>query len=630
MCRIAGSICSNNGATDRTDLAALEELIVARMQHGGPDDQGAIVTDTTAFYHCRLSLLDISEAGSQPMRRENTMIVYNGELYNCRELRAELEALGERFSGHSDTEVVLAALNCWGTTALTRFRGMFALALWDEDAQSLLLARDPLGIKPLYYSPTDRGFLFASELKALRELPGHDPGINHAALPAYLRRGYIPAPDTIYQGTFKLGAGEWLKFDARTGAISRETFYSLDEQGRGRSATDPHRRFREHFTNSCRRRLLADVPVGVLLSGGVDSSLIAATVAGQTEEPLRTYTMGFDDPAYDEAPRAAAIARHLNTKHKTFYCGASDFLGVLPKYAEIFDEPFGDASGIATYLLSRGVSADIKCCLGGDGGDELFGGYTKYRATHGFARYLGRLPLGPRKAAAHFIRSRRPDKLARLLAGAGLTTPNLEAKLYKLGTSMEAESSRDFFRRSSNYTDERILRRLGLPESTPITADWHPDELLRNMARTDLRDFVEGDLLVKTDRASMRNGLEVRLPFLDVDLVDFALAQPDDLKLKGSRTKLMPRKLLAEYLPKKLIDGPKKGFAVPLDRWLKNSLARELREMANTPGFSARFGFREGSIAGIVADYLSGSAYVNAYPVWFLYVLYLWHQRWPE
>ena len=602
------------------------------MQHGGPDAHGSTVSGAAAFFHCRLALIDASPAGAQPMRSGKALLTYNGEVYNYFELRTELEAANETFTGHSDTEVVLAAISRWGKAALGRFRGMFALALWDENEQTLLLARDPLGIKPLYYSQTKKGFLFASELKALRELPGHEAAINHAALPAYLSRGYIPAPATIYAGTHKLGAGQWLEFSAETGQITTGTFFQLENapsSSPSLAGQSPHQAFRNHFSESCRRRLLADVPVGVLLSGGVDSSLIAATVAHQTTVPVRTYTMGFDDPAFDEAPRAAAIARHLKTKHTSFYCGTSDFLAVLPKYADVFDEPFGDASGIAAYLLAQGVSADIKCCLGGEGGDELFGGYAKYRATRFYARYLKHLPAGLRKLATGFIRSRRPDKLAQLFNQFGLLAVNGEERLYKLSASLGATSSQDFFRRASMYSDGNVLARLGVLAPPAISTDWAEGDLLKNMAVADLRDFVEGDLLVKTDRASMQHGLEVRLPFLDTDLINFALDQPDELKLKGRQTKVLSRALLAEYLPEKLINGPKRGFAVPLDRWLRTALANELKEMAHDEAFSDRFRFRTGSVAGIITDYLSRRAYVNAYPVWFLYVLYLWHQRWP-
>jgi len=629
MCRIAGIITTGGATGQDFNASEIWPGLRAKMQHGGPDASGVVALGPATFFHCRLALLDASSTGAQPMQREACALSYNGEVYNYRELRTALEAMNEVFTGNSDTEVVLAAIRKWGKAALGRFRGMFALAFWDEHRQTLLLARDPLGIKPLYYSQTTEGLLFASELKALRELPGHDPTINHAALPAYLSRGYIPAPDTIYLGTRKLRAGEWLEFSAITGKVTQGSFYHLENQGQSPAADDPDATFRNYFARSCRRRLLADVPVGVLLSGGVDSSLIAATAAQQSAGPIRTYTMGFDDPTFDEAPRAAAIARHLKTEHTSFYCGAADFLAVLPKYAEIFDEPFGDASGIATYLLARGVSTDLKCCLGGEGGDELFGGYAKYRATLAYSRYLGGLPAGVRKLAAGFIRSGRPDKLARLLNRLGLLNVNGEEKLYKLSASLSTTSAHDFFRQASTYADKDILVRLGVNAPVSARSDWPAGDLLKNMAITDLREFVEGDLLVKTDRASMQHGLEVRLPFLDVDLVDFALAQPADWKLKGRWSKIPSRSLLAEYLPQKLISGPKKGFTVPLDRWLRTSLTDGLKAMASDKAFSERFRFRAGSVEELVTDYLSGRAYVNAYPVWFLYVLYLWHQRWP-
>ena len=629
MCRLAGWLDLAPGAGTPIPDPALTERLYARMRHGGPDGEGSARRPPATLYHCRLALIDPSPAADQPFTAGDWTLVYNGELYNYATLRDELAAAGQTFRTASDTEVVLRALAHWGTDALPRFRGMFALALWNDRTQTLLLARDPLGVKPLYFSHAAASFRFASELKALRELPGHDPTVDPSVLPFFLQRGYIPAPRTIYANVRKLGAGEWLRFSVATGAVTTGRHYALADAGRGDPPADPRSAVRAALRRSCRRRLVADVPVGVLLSGGVDSSLLAATVGDLTDAPVRTYTLGFDDPAFDERPRAAAIARHLGTDHRGFRCSDADFRAVLPELPVLFDEPFGDASGIAAHLLARHVSTDLKCCLSGEGGDELFGGYTKYRATLAFDNYLRRLPLPLRRLAAAALRRGRPDHTAALLRRAGFTRPNLEDQLYKLSGTLAAPTTRAFFERASDYGGTDVLTRLGLTPP-PSPAAWSDDALLRNMARADLRAFVEGDLLVKTDRSSMRNGLEVRVPFLDVDLIDLALRLPADRKVSGKRNKVLLRSLLAEHLPPELIDGPKRGFTVPLDRWLRGILRAELRAMGEDRAFAARFGLSAVGLADLITDYLSRRRYGNAYPVWFLYVLRRWHQRWPD
>ncbi len=627
MCRIAGAINRKRGS--RFDPEILER-VGGHLSSGGPDGIGSYSSGHVSFMHGRLAVIDISPGGHQPMTVGPLTLNYNGEVYNYRELRSQLIQLGHTFQSTSDTEVLLIALKQWGKSALHRLKGMFAFALWNEERETLLLARDPLGIKPLYYSQTNSSFLFASEMKVLREFPDHDASINHNTIGEYLSRGYISAPDTVYQNTHKLRQGEWLELKATTGEITKGIFFDHSSCRKQPKEKNPVDRFRSIFENSCRRRLQSDVPVGVLLSGGVDSSLIAATLSGLTKEPVKTFTMGFDDPVFDEAPRAAAIAKHLKTDHTEFYCNVDDFLRLIPVYADIYDEPFGDASGIATHLLAEGTSQTVKCCLGGDGGDELFGGYAKYRATVNFERYLKKIPFAARKLMADSIRFGRPDRLSRLLKKSGLLVVNTEEKLYKLAESITATSAEFFFQQASDYTDQSVLSRLGVLPKSRREKHWGSAELLSEMGMDDLQNFMEGDLMVKVDRASMYNGLEVRLPFLDTDLIAFAMTLPPGYKLRGRKAKILPRQLLAASLPEKLIDGPKRGFTIPLDRWLRTKLVDRLQDMAADQSFIKRFQFKPGSVEGIIKDYLSPSSYINAYPVWFLFVLHQWHIRWAE
>lgn len=589
----------------------LLHAMTARLAHGGPDGEGHCTCGRALLGHRRLAIIDPAARADQPFRAGGDALVYNGELYNYRALRTELRGLGHTFVTTSDTEVMLRVLQQWGPAGLARCNGMFALAYWRGATATLLLARDPAGMKPLYYGRAGTDLVFASELKALRLHPDLPRAIDRAAVAHFLRRGYVGVTASVLAGVRQVPAGTTLTFTPTDPDPAPQPFYRLPADPGGAAAD-----FSLVFDAAVRRHLLADVPVGVLLSGGVDSALVAATARRLTDAPLRTYTLGFADARFDEAPAAAAVARHLGTRHTGFRVDHADLRRSLDHLTETYDEPFGDASALATLLLAERVGQDVKCVLAGDGGDEVYGGYARYRATRWFGRYGRWVP----QALADTL-GRDPRRAARWLRALGRGGKHTEDRLYKLGHAAGATDASGFFARAADYTDARTLARLGVTATAPPPT-WPP-------AVADLTDYLPGDLMTKTDRAAMRYGLEVRFPFLDRAVVRHGLSLPDAEKMDGRRGKLPLRAALARELPAGLIDPGKAGFAVPLDDWLRTDLRDEVGGVGDDPAFAARFGLDPTGLRSVVTDYLTGGRYVNAYPVWFLLVLHRWHRYWP-
>lgn len=619
MCRIAGLL------SEKENGGAVVQLMTDLQSHGGPDGRGVRQIGAVAFGHCRLAIIAPGEEGAQPFADGDDLLTYNGELYNYRELRSELRKEGCTFRTDTDTEVILRALQQWGDKAPARFNGMFALAYWSGAHQSLLLARDHVGMKPLYYGQCGKDLVFASELGALRAHPDFSGAIDKTAVASFLRRGYVGAPATIYADFRKVKPGTVLTFSLINFEPSEHVFYPMVSDHQVSREED----FEAVFMASCTRHLIADVPVGVLLSGGVDSALLAASVASVRPEPPLTFTLGFENPRFDEAPMAEAVANHLGTRHRTFYVGQDELIGALDQLTTAFGEPFGDASALPTLLLAERVAQEVKCVLGGDGGDEVFGGYAKYRATLAFSQYGQNIPGFARGLVAGGVNALRPDRLARWQNLLGRGNKNLEDRYYKMGESLSATKPADFFMRASSYSGQEVLSRLGVTDAQ-FMPDWSGQDLLAAMARQDLRHFMEGDLMVKTDRAAMRYGLEVRFPFLDREVIDYGLGLSAEQKIRRGLGKVLLRKALAKSLPAGLINRGKDGFSIPLQGLLMGLLSVEVRALGKDTAFARRFGLFSAGIDGVVSDFLSRRSYVNAYPVWFLLVLYRWHQAWPE
>ncbi|KVO14074.1 asparagine synthase (glutamine-hydrolyzing) [Burkholderia ubonensis] len=597
MCGIDGFL--NSAAFDEETARATLARMTASLAHRGPDAQGTWLDAQAgiALGHRRLAIVDLSVHGRQPMASVcgRFVLVFNGEIYNHRALREELERTGRApaWRGHSDTEVLLAAIVAWGVeAALRRATGMFAIALWNRESRVLTLARDRIGEKPLYYGRIGDALVFASELKALRSFPGFDGAIDRDALCLYLRQSSVPAPYTIYRGIRKLPPGTFIQFEHARDTPRARAYWTLEhaiEAGRAEpfegTAQEAVGLLDGILRKAVAQQMEADVPLGAFLSGGVDSSAIVALMQAQSAAPVDTFTIGFHEAGYDEAGYAKAVARHLGTRHTELYVTADHALAVVPKLPSIYDEPFSDASQIPTFLVSELTRRHVKVSLSGDGGDELFGGYTRYFLTPRLWRKLHRVPAAVRAriaAALHALRPDHADQLAAVAqsawsgAEARETPPRIGDRLHKLGHVMTADSRIGLYRllMSAVHHPERIAL-AGQEPPTPLdtASAWPADLTFAEQAMAiDTLTYLPTDILTKVDRAAMAVSLETRMPFLDHHVVEFAWRLPAALRLPDGRSKVLLRRLLDAYVPASLIDRPKQGFCAPIDHWLRGSL----------------------------------------------------------
>ncbi|RMD79436.1 MAG: asparagine synthase (glutamine-hydrolyzing) [Gammaproteobacteria bacterium] len=598
MCGFAG-ILDPKRRWDGAGMGRLASSMAEALAHRGPDDAG-VWTDAEAgiaLGHRRLAVMDLSPAGRQPMVSASGryVIAYNGEIYNFRELRAELERAGRApaWRGHSDTEVLLAGFEAWGVEAtLRRAVGMFAFALWDATERALWLARDRMGEKPLYYGWVAGSLAFSSELKALRRVPGWRGEVDRAALALFLRHNYVPAPWSIHRDVRKVPPGHLVRFDA--GAVpghwpELRPYWSLTEIA-DRGLADPlppdpevcAEAVEEALRRSLAGQQLADVPVGAFLSGGIDSSTVVALLQAMAGRPVRTFTIGFHEAGYDEAREAAQVARHLGTEHTELYVTPREAMEVIPRLPEIYDEPFADSSQIPTFLVSRLAREHVTVALSGDGGDELFGGYNRYVWALGLWRRLDRLPRPLRALAARAIRAVPPGAWERLfaLAGpllpAGLRVRQPGLKMHKLAELLRCADPGAIYLRLVSHWEDPASVVLGAGEPATVLSDPGRQPrlptFLERMMCLDALTYLPDDILVKVDRAAMAVSLETRVPFLDHRVVETAWRVPVALKLREGKGKWLLRRILHRHVPPELVERPKMGFGVPIEHWLRGPL----------------------------------------------------------
>jgi asparagine synthase (glutamine-hydrolysing) len=592
MCGIAG------GWSYRRFLELDDALprITNALAHRGPDAEGRWSDPDAgiALGHRRLSIVDLSSAGRQPMASASGrwVIAFNGEIYNHQVLRSQLDAAGlaPAWRGHSDTEALLAAIEAWGVEeALERSIGMFAIALWDRDERALWLMRDRFGEKPLYYGWNRGVFLFASELKALRAFPGFEASVDRNALAAYVQHNAVPAPLSIYGGIQKLLPGSWLRMgqdDLHKGRLSDPSIYwsptakaaasraNLAVLGRDEAVDALEALLRDAIG----QQMTADVPLGAFLSGGVDSSLVAALMQAQAARPVRTFSIGFQEDGYNEAHHAAAVAAHLQTDHTELYVSSADAMSVIPSLADIYDEPFADSSQIPTVLLARMARKHVTVALSGDGGDELFGGYSRYAFAANTWRRMSQVPTPIRRMIAKGIAAVPIGGLNAGLdfAAAVARRPRfgmVADKLHK-GAALLGEDSQEAFYRKliTHWSPGSLLIGFhhGRCGSAPSGAAF--DDFREYMMLQDTAHYLPDDILVKVDRAAMSCSLETRIPMLDHRIFEFAWRLPLDFKIRGGVGKHCLREVLYRHVPRSLIDRPKKGFGVPIDVWLRGPL----------------------------------------------------------
>lgn len=650
MCGICGFL---NYSGD-TPEATIEEMCAALL-HRGPDDGGRWLNAerSVALGHRRLSIIDLSPLGHQPMKSESGRftITFNGEIYNFPELRASLEQSGARFRGASDTEVMLAGFEEWGVrTSLEKFAGMFAFAVWDDREQTLTLARDRLGEKPLYYGWCGKTFIFGSELKALRAFPGFKAELDHEALALYLKCSCVPSPYAIYKNIYKLSPGSFLEMpingagqgfsphpDDRGARITPKRYWSAQAtfdrfvQGETHQYDEGEllQELESLLTTSIRGQMIADVPLGAFLSGGIDSSLVVAIMQRIATSPVRTFSIGFHEPSFNEAEYAKAVATHLRADHTELYVTAADAQRVIPLLPTIYDEPFADSSQIPTYLVAKLARSQLTVSLSGDGGDELFCGYGRYRSS-ATAWKLSRLIPGPfRPLLARSIET-IPVSLWRVLLGwasrafpAQIAVRDPEEKIQALAHSLQARTPAAFY--------ESLLAHWPFPErfvkglyGQVAKHEWpRCADLMALFMFMDITAYLPDDLLVKVDRAAMANSLETRAPFLSHSLVEFALRLPTDFKLRGGKSKYLLRRLLSRYVPDALVERPKMGFGVPIDRWMRGELREWCESLLSENALHKRGLFDPKPIRKRWNEHLAG-ARSWAYPLWDVLMLQAW------
>ena len=616
MCGICG-IADPDARPDRDAVVRMRE----RLVHRGPDDDGLFERGPVALAARRLSIIDLA-GGHQPIASEDgsVVVVQNGEIYTHRELRAELERAGHRFATACDTEVLVHGYEEWGEGFAERLRGMFAVAVWDDREGRLLLARDRFGIKPLYYRHVGGCLSFASELKAMLEQPGFSRAIEPRAMAAYLAFNSIPAPLTIFAEARKLPPGyllSWCRGEIELRRYARPTPAGVGALREG-SGAELAEELREVLRDSIRAHLVSDVPVGVLLSGGVDSGGLTALAAAESGEAVRTFSIGFEEGGFDELSRARLVAERFGTEHRELVV-RPDAVELLPKLVEAFDEPFGDSSALPTYLVSELAASDVKVALSGEGGDELFGGYYTYVADLLAPRFgrlaalaaplIEALPSGDARVgfdykAKRFARGARLPALERHHAWKEIFDPAARAAL--LGDADPAWDPVDLYR-------ERYAETAAAPP-------------LARLQDVDLGIYLVDDLLVKTDRLSMAHSLELRVPFLDPRVAEFALALPTSLKVRGLAKKRLLRRALEPLLPRQVVHGRKQGFSIPLAAWLRGPLQPFARETLGAATLERQGCLDPATVAAVLDRHVSGREDLSR-QIWGLMAFTLWFDR---
>lgn len=634
MCGIVGWL------GDKINLNACTEMLT-RLTHRGPDGAGAWSAEGVWLGHRRLAVLDLTPEGRQPMLSPSQRYVlsYNGEVYNYLELRTELERNGVHFRGHSDTEVVLAACEFFGVEkAVTRFEGMFAFALYDTHERVLWIARDPMGIKPLYYANSGSEFAFASELTALQPLPWLDDSIDADALYAYFRYLCVPSPASILRGARKLPSGTLLCWDGRSVELRR--FWKLAKYTRisapssivsFEEATDE---LEKRLRRSVRLHMQSDVPYGAFLSGGVDSSVVAALMQAESSRPVKTFTVGFTERTHDESSYARAVAAHLGTEHHELILNADDIPALVPEVVAHYDEPFADGSSIPTFLVSRFARQHVTVCLSGDGGDELFAGYPRYFWADRVERWRKRLTPPGAYMASHLLQG-LPDVfwngVVNPLTGKRYSgTEGLSPRIKRFAGYLGCAREQAYPRTMSAWPHPEMLLGTGDFKKLGAEAVRHPElNWAEEMMITDQENYLQDDILAKVDRASMAVSLEARVPLLIHSLVEWSWSIPLSYKVKenGDQGKRILREVLYRHVPRELIERPKQGFGMPMARWLRGPL-RDWAEALLIPADLESAGLRADAVKFVWKAHLAGEDRLSQ--VWTVLMYRQWQEIWKR
>ena len=628
MCGITGFVDFSRNST-LSDLKVMTHVI----EHRGPDDVGTEWFDTNAcslgLGFRRLAIIDLSPLGHQPMHNpaDGCWIVFNGEVYNFKEIRKELEGNGHAFISHSDTEVILKAYQHWGMSCVDRFIGMFAMALYNPKEDKLILLRDRAGVKPLYYHWNEKILLFGSELKTFHRHPQFKKEIDLNVLSSYFQFGYVPAPASIFKNTYKLSPGHYLILDLKSQEIQIHKYWDAADAYKlpklNISLKEAENKTEEILTSAFQYRMISDVPVGVFLSGGYDSSCVTALLQKNSATKIKTFTIGFEDPKYNEAEHARLVAEHLGTDHHEFKCTFKEAMDIVPALPEIYDEPFGDPSAIPTTLVSRIARQHVTVALSADAGDELFAGYPRHRKSLSYLKKLKRLPAGI------------SSSISRLIPGSGEMDFNSAHRMGKLKEVLSISDPVVQFNSINSFYSiqerQQLLNKVRNQISKPgILSNESVNgnlDLLSRMLLSEYKTYLSDDILHKVDRATMSVGLEGREPFLDHRILEYVAQLPSEYKMNDHAQKILLKKIVHKYIPESIMDRPKMGFGIPLQDWFKADLKPIFMD-ALDPQKIREAGILDEKIIKSMKEGFLNNKFEQFERLWLILVFQLWYQRW--
>lgn len=632
MCGIAGFVDFKKQSTE-ADLGQMTRC----LQHRGPDGEGLFFVERSeaavGLGHRRLSIIDLSTAANQPMHYDGLHVIFNGEIYNYAEIREDLMQKGHRFQTHSDTEVILHAWRQWGEEAIQQWRGMFAIALFDERSNEVICIRDRAGVKPLHYAWQDGVFIFGSELKSFTRHPQFKKALNPEAVASFLQYGYVSHPHCIYQNAFKLPPAHLLKLNLTTQQYQTCRYWNVyDGYNKPKLKIDFAEALGETekiLAESFRLRMVADVPVGVFLSGGYDSSCVTALLQKDSTERIKTFTIGTTDDKLNEAPFAKQIAAHLGTDHTEHYCTPKEALEIIPELPYYYDEPFADSSAIPTVLVSRLARQKVTVALSADAGDEIFAGYNRYDYIRRYGNKLRAIPGPLRKVAAATMANVSSEKIPYFNR-----KYNFHSRYDKLKNLLNDPSPSQLLKNLTQVFTTDDLERLfvspvaELPTahtSTELKAEYA--DPLSYMMAIDYQTYMVDDILQKVDRATMSVSLEGREPFLDQHIVEWAARLPSDFKYRNGEKKYILKQIVHKHIPRAIMERPKMGFGIPIESWLGNELKELVKEHLKEESLKAHGLFQAEAVSGLVRDFFNGRT-EKYMKVWYLLMFQMWYKQW--
>ena len=634
MCGIAGFIDFNKKSTKSNIQSMIEPL-----NHRGPDGEGTSLFKSKnaiiGFGHKRLSIIDLSQAGKQPMTLNHLHITYNGEIYNYQEIKNELLELGHHFNGESDTEMILHAYREWGIKAVERFIGMFAIALFDEKTQEVVFIRDRAGVKPLFYYQKNDLILFSSELKSFHEHPEFEKKLDLNAVAAYMQYGNVPTPHCIFKNCAKIKPGHYLKINLESKSQQEVQYWNVydfyNKPKLNLSFPEAKIKTKELLKSAFNYRMVADVPVGVFLSGGYDSTTVTSLIQAESTTKLKTFTIGVPDIGLNEAPYARDIAKHLGTDHTEINCTEEEAIEMIKDLPFFYDEPFADSSAIPTTLVSKAARKDVTVALSADGGDEIFGGYNRYDYMNRYGKTLNSIPKAVRKILVGAMGNISSEKIPVLK-----NKYNFHNRYEKLKIVLNDPSEKEIMLSLSQQFNDEQMKSVMKSEFKSLPTMFQSKEMLEDfksplsyMMAIDFQTYMLDDILQKVDRATMTNSLEGREPMLDHRILEFAAQLPDEYKYQNGIKKRILREIAHEYVPQELLDRPKMGFAIPIAKWLKNELRDHVEEYLNEDRIEKQGIFNWAFIAKLKIDFYSGRKEYDS-KLWYFLMFQMWYEKWME